>query len=231
MYILILLIIVILVALYKSIYNYCERIYIFKNHHNNDNTNVLIIGGTHGNEPAGTYALIDLKNTMNNYKNINLTIIPQANMCGLKLNTRYLPHRLYDRDLNRNYRKNPDSYIESVIYNEIIKNDIIIDLHEGYSFHKLNKNSVGQTIYCNNSKFKPVCNNIVSNINNYIRDDYKKFTCLKELKHIKNSMRYLCDSLNKTYFLIETAGQNNIQKIEVRVNQQLFIINNILNNL
>ena len=72
---------------------------------------------------------------------------------------------------------------------------------------------------------------IITNINNYIKDDYKKFTCLKELKHIKNSMRYLCDSLNRTYFLIETAGQNNIQKLEVRVNQQLFIINSILNNL
>lgn len=44
-------------------------------------------------------------------------------------------------------------------------------------------------------------------------------------------MRFLCDKLNKTYFLIETAGQNNIQKLEVRVRQQLFIIYNILNNL
>jgi hypothetical protein len=35
----------------------------------------------------------------------------------------------------------------------------------------------------------------------------------------------------KRNFLIETAGQNNIQKIEVRDNQQLFIINSILNNL
>ena len=44
-------------------------------------------------------------------------------------------------------------------------------------------------------------------------------------------MRNLCDNLNITYFLIETAGQNNIQKLEVRVKHQLFIINSILSNL
>ena len=231
MYIISLIIIIILVTIYQSIYKYCEQIKIYKNQHHKENINMLIIGGTHGNEPAGTHALMDFKKRMYDYKKINLTIIPEANKCGLKLNTRYLPHRLYDRDLNRNYRDSPEYFIESVIYNEVIKNNIIIDLHEGYSFHKLNKDSVGQTIYCNNSSLRLICNNTVNNINKHIKEEHRKFTCLNDLKNIKNSMRFLCDKLNKTYFLIETGGQNDIQKLEVRVRQQLFIINHILQEL
>ena len=231
MYIISLIIIIILVTIYQSIYKYCEQIKIYKNRYYKENINVLIIGGTHGNEPAGTYALMDFKKKMYDYPKINLTIIPEANKCGLKLNTRYLPHRLYDRDLNRNYKNNPEYFIESVIYNEVIKNNIIIDLHEGYSFHKLNKDSIGQTIYCNNNSLRTHCHNTINNINKHIKEEHRKFTCLNNLKNIKNSMRFLCDKLNKTYFLIETSGQNDIQKLEVRVKQQLFIINHILQGL
>ena len=231
MYIISLIIIIILVTLYQSIYKYCEQIKIYKNQYRKKNINVLIIGGTHGNEPAGTYALINFKKKMYDYPKINLTIIPEANKCGLKLNTRYLPHRLYDRDLNRNYKDNPEYNIESVIYKEVIKNDIIIDLHEGYSFHKLNENSVGQTIYCNNPSLKRICDNTVNNINKNIEEDYVKFTCLNDLKIIKNSMRDICDKLNKTYFLIETAGQNDIQSLNIRVRQQLFIMDSILSDI
>ena len=56
-----LIIIIILVTLYQSIYKYCEQIKIYKNQYRKKNINVLIIGGTHGNEPAGTYALINFK--------------------------------------------------------------------------------------------------------------------------------------------------------------------------
>jgi hypothetical protein len=231
MYIISLIIIIILVTLYQSIYKYCEQIKIYKNQYRKKNINVLIIGGTHGNEPAGTHTLINFKKKIYDYPNINLTIIPEANKCGLKLNTRYLPHRLYDRDLNRNYKDNSEYNIESVIYKEVIKNDIIIDLHEGYSFHKLNENSVGQTIYCNNPSLKGICNNTVNNINKNIKEHHVKFTCLNNLKIIKNSMRDICDKLNKTYFLIETAGQNDIQSLNIRVRQQLYIIDSILSDI
>ena len=71
----------------------------------------------------------------------------------------------------------------------------------------------------------------VIDINRYIKDEHRKFTYLSKIENKHNSMRMLCDKLKKNYILIETSGQNNIQPLKVRVNQQLFIINNILNQL
>ena len=233
MYIILLLIIIILISIFQVIYKHCEKIKIYKNMHFPKNTNILLIGGTHGNEPAGSYVLEIFRKQIYNLRYFNLSIIPQANQCGLSLNTRYLPHRIYNRDLNRNYKESNYSIpsIESEIYNEVIKNDIIIDLHEGYDFHKLNKKSVGSTIFSNSNLLKKICMKSVTDINKHIKDEHRKFTYLSEIENKQNSMRMLCDKLNKNYILIETSGQNNIQPLKVRVNQQLFIINNILNQL
>ena len=71
----------------------------------------------------------------------------------------------------------------------------------------------------------------LNNINKNIKEHHVKFTCLNNLKIIKNSMRDICDKLNKTYFLIETAGQNDIQSLNIRVRQQLYIIDSILSDI
>ena len=68
MYIISLIIIIILVTLYQSIYKYCEQIKIYKNQYRKKNINVLIIGGTHGNEPAGTHTLINFKKKIYDYE-------------------------------------------------------------------------------------------------------------------------------------------------------------------
>ena len=215
------------------IYKYFKKIQIYKNTISKENINVLLIGGTHGNEPAGSYALMTFKETINKFKNLNITIIPKANKCGLKINTRYLPHRLFNRDLNRNYKESNylTPSIEQNIYNEVIKNDIIIDLHEGYDFYKLNKRSIGSTIFNNDKRLRDICIEITQDLNNNINDEYRKFTYLQEIVHNNNSMHLLCNKLNKTYILVETSGQNNIQPLHTRVNQQLFIINKIMNYL
>ena len=53
----ILLLIIILISIFQVIYKYCEKIKIYKNVHFHKNINILLIGGTHGNEPAGSYVL------------------------------------------------------------------------------------------------------------------------------------------------------------------------------
>jgi hypothetical protein len=58
-------------------------------------------------------------------------------------------------------------------------------------------------------------------------DEYKKFSTM-ELSNIPGSLRDICNNLNKNYILVETSGINDIQPKELRIKQQLFIIENIV---
>ena len=92
---------------------------------------ILLIGGTHGDEPAGSYALLILQNLLKKgklrVKKGKITIIHNVNPCGLYLNNRYYSVIGKNIDLNRMYGKGFP--INNKIEKLIPISDVIIDFH------------------------------------------------------------------------------------------------------
>lgn len=207
---------------------------------------IAIIGGTHGNEPAGTAALEMLvgedyfDNYVKNHPDVSIRVVPRVNEWGLKLGTRNQLHLSYP-DVNRNYAidergnevgKEPTS--RQVI--ELTKDaDLVIDLHEGWGYHLVTPSSIGSTLSFSGEIAKMLAHNAVSYINKRIRDATRKFIVLDPKGYpscdIPSTLRCIKNLVKKDYILIETTGQNDIQPLMVRVNQQQMLIRNILDNI
>jgi hypothetical protein len=187
--------------------------------------NTLIIASTHGNEPAGYHAIEQYIKMNPNINKGNITFIPAINSCGLLFCTRNNP--LGDYDINRNYPNK--TFLNSHITKFIDQADWVFDLHEGWSFNKLDSSSIGSGVYPGNTQPAiKLCENIVNHINKDITVDYKKFVT-KNIPNIKGSLRNYCK--NKNYILVETSGINDIQPLELRIEQQLKILKYIINYL
>ncbi len=203
---------------------------------------IIIIGGTHGNEPAGYVAAKQLYQYLlkTGIKQGTVTIIPDANRWGLKLNMRWLPVEfvsfglLGGNDLNRSY-PSPGEESPLELANEmaemISKADWVIDLHEGYDFFKLNPNSMGSGIYP--GKTKPsheLIPFLLQAVNRRIHNPMYQFVST-DWKDYKGTLRMFCNQRNINYLLVETSGQNDIQPLSIRVQQHLDIIIELLKQL
>lgn len=194
----------------------------------NKGATILILGATHGNEQAGYYIIKNLINDLNSYKllvnNGNIICIPAVNLCGFKVGSRY--NYLFN-DINRNYESN--DLINKTILNLIKESDIIIDIHEGWGFNKINNKSMGSTITTNNFS-RALEDKIITNVNTTIVDDNKKFSVNKNnMNKFNGTLFDHAKSKNKQYILIELTGQNDIQPLELRVAQGRNIIMTVLN--
>jgi hypothetical protein len=212
---------------------------------------IVIIGGTHGNEPSGAITIKDLIKNLNN-KNINLKkgkliLIPEVNYCGLRVGIRFIP---LIGDLNRKYpSKLGNSKLNNIcpINKKIIQNiddaDFVLDFHEGWGFHRITKDSMGSTISpVNTDKSYIIARKMLGKINNTIEDDKKKYNIFTDNtsllsneyyslgEDIKGSLRYYQNLHKKNYILIETTGQNDIQPLNTRKAQCEIFINELLNH-
>lgn len=108
---------------------------------------VFIVGGVHGNEPAGYQAARTFVNTQPKIGKI--VVIPEANRAAIRAGARIGSH---PGDLNRQFPRRrgeqPGSPLAESLWSLVLqmKPDYLFDLHEGYDFHKVNPESVGQTI-------------------------------------------------------------------------------------
>lgn len=210
---------------------------------------ILILGGIHGNEPAGSRAIYQLMNDLNDNKiqtKHRLILIPYVNYCALTLDTRYI---LGIGDLNRkfpikiDYNANDLHPIIKKILLFVNEADIVLDFHEGWGFYKDNVGSIGSTITPSNTDNSLIYSkNLYDKVNDTINETYKKFTILVENdnliktdtdkygknENIKHTLRYYANLKQKDYLLIETSGQNNIQDLDVRIKQARIIIDYII---
>ncbi len=110
---------------------------------------ILIIGGMHGNEPSGAAAAAQIASW--NIGRGTLVIVPRANVLALQAQKRRTPGLAGSAgDLNRAFPigGKPRDGIATDLWNlvETHKPDWVIDLHEGFDFHRTNKRSVGSSI-------------------------------------------------------------------------------------
>ena len=239
---------------YNKIYltNICNNLeYFTYGMGNPTNKTILILGGIHGNEPAGSKAILQLMNDINMNKiiinNNRLILIPYVNYCAYQMDMRYI---FPIGDLNRkfpiteNYKEDNLHPIIKKILIFVKEADFIIDFHEGWGFYKENSGSIGSTITPTNTDISnQVADLIYDNINKKIIDNNKKFTILTEDDNkikkdsnkygknyeIKNTFRYYANLIKENYVLIETSGQNNVQDLETRTTQARVVIDTVLN--
>jgi len=200
-----------------------------------------MVGSVHGNEPAGSYTLAQMiSNTEFHPQRGKIIVIRQANPCGLMKNTRENP--LTSNDINRQFTENGGSDESSIRIVETLQPcDVILDFHEGWGFHLETKASlnpfsqisVGSTLTPSDHDFwKGLAPAITDTINREIADPSKKFSVIWNAScKIPSSLNCYAALNNRTYMLIETSGQNDIQPIEVRAHQDRIIINMVLRAL
>ncbi len=191
--------------------------------------NILIVGGTHGNEPASSLSLYRLARYLKhkNIRNSFITIIPMVNKTGFYTNNRYNNHFLKNYDINRNYPKK--YYINTILSDMIKEYDMIIDHHEGYNYHVSNKNSIGSTISPVNFETS-MLDKILNKLNKHIKSRDKKFVFNSKHSYPIGSLRnYIVEKFpKKKYLLIETTGITNRDTMYERQFKALYIILSIL---
>ena len=230
----------------------CTETKIYTLDSNKPGPTILIVAGTHGNEPAASYYFTNLIKSKYIPKSGKMIIIPRVNDCALKINCRSVPligdiNRKYYIDNNVNSginRVNGETIKVNGEINRINKQiidiinsnniDFVLDFHEGYDFHKINKKSLGSTItytFDKTGKSKDYGEIIVKKLNETITDDKKKFTLLDPTyKPIKGTLLSLLSELKISGILIETSGQNNIQPLQKRL-EQIDLIFNLIKDI
>jgi len=227
-----------IIILYYLFYKYSTKLEFFTVDSKNPGHTLFLIGGTHGNEPAGAIGLNHIINEIKNgkikIKHGKIIILARANKAGLFFNCRFMLHNLFNGDLNRNYPINknekPRDYISYKITKIVDQADWIIDFHEGWGYYRVNKKSMGSGIYPGEIKESiDIANLLMKNINKKISNPKKKFIVLTGIHPNLNTLKNYAALQNKKYILIETTGQNNIQPLKVRKDQVINIVYNFLN--
>ena len=189
---------------------------------------VLILAGTHGNEPGPAVALDELLKTGEINKLLpdgNYNIVPYVNIDAINKNMR---HTALQNDINRSYYSDTD--INQYLLPFINTSSLIIDFHEAWGYHKCSNNeSHGQTLNTNNVNLLPIIENVCYNLNKtYTGCD--AWTAIYNPKPDKlyGSLEQYTYHKHIPYILVEIAGVHDIVSLDERANQTKMVLEQIL---
>ncbi|MGE5398272.1 MAG: succinylglutamate desuccinylase/aspartoacylase family protein [Chitinophagales bacterium] len=190
---------------------------------------IMVIGGVHGNEPAG-YKAADIIRTYT-IKKGTLIVIPRANLPADKSFSRTSTGV---GDLNRSFPTSSTGRCDDVLASSIWKAikdyhvQWLIDLHEGYNYNRVDSSSVGQTvIYYPVGDTGTVARSIVTTLNTGISITNHKFN-LMIYPVAGGATRAAGQYLGVHTFILETCSQ---QTLTTRVNQQQTGVKKVLRHL
>ena len=195
-----------------------------------DGPTVIVTGGIHGNEPAGSRAAQQIKHWP--IRKGKLIVIPKVNVAALAADKRYTPGAEDSlRDLNRNFpfpdiHDSPKGEIATALWNYLLDQDPdwLFDLHEGYHFNISHQpppgkdKSVGSTIICDRQKQSGVMTErMLASANDLVTRPDRKFL-LKERGPKRTTLASaVIHVLGKPAMILETTHQ--FQRIPVRTVQ------------
>ncbi len=191
---------------------------------------VVIVGGCHGNEPAGAYAANEIRKWP--ITRGKLVIIPRMNPPALELDQRYMPKETKDlRDLNRNYGAEPKGVVATSIWRFITKHnpDWVLDLHEGYDFNVKNPKSVGSSVIaCNDPASLEAAKLMLAAVNQCLLKEDLPFQ--KRGPPIKKSLAWAAGKYLKiSAMTVETTTKS--QALSFRVRQHRIMVHRLLLHL
>lgn len=195
---------------------------------------ILIVGGVHGNEPAGARAADAIR--LWPLTKGRLVVIPKANVPGLAANKRLIPNLATNvSNLNRNYprvdrdepaRGEPATAIWAIALQ--FKPDWLLDLHEGYDFHQVNEKSVGSSVICfPNPKAMKAADSMLAAVNGEITDEELKFV-RRDMPIDGSLARAGGEHLHIPAMTLETTSK---QPMEKRVHQHEVLVHTLLQHL
>ena len=197
----------------------------------NPGLTVFIVGGVHGNEPAGALAAESIRHWP--IQTGRLVVVPRANVPGLRADRRLIPGLATNlSNLNRNY---PRAGEESVARGELAQAiwnlvwqyqpDWVLDLHEGFDFHQLNHRSVGSSIIVfSNAPGLAAADLMLAAVNETIIDPALKFV-RKNLPVNGSLARAAGEHLKVPGMTLETTTK---QPLEKRVQQHQLMVRTLL---
>lgn len=197
-----------------------------------------LIGGVHGNEPAGAVALQQLIDSgwfarTSASTGLGFIVIPRANDHGLRNGTRVTQHHT---DLNRAFRENA---VHLPLARDIVEAfanvDLVLDFHEGWGYHRVNSSSIGSTLSpsrTNSGLAEKLAQSATHHLNERITDPKKKFTYIPNAAcDIRGLLSCYMERGGREYILMETTGQKNIQPLKLRVQQMQDAITHMISQV
>lgn len=187
---------------------------------------LMVTGGVHGNEIAGYKAA----NLIKKYKisRGTLLVLPEANKIAVHNGTRTCKGV---GDLNRSFPNSstgsPDDVLAQAIWKVVkdYKVTWLVDLHEGYNYHKVYNPSVGQSlIYYPRTGSYSVGKAVISRLNQDIDNPDHRFS-LFPTPLPKTLARSTSEFLGVHGFTFETC---NLQPLSTRINQHQLAIKTFL---
>jgi predicted deacylase len=186
----------------------------------------LVMGGVHGNEPAGALAAEQVRGFA--VSTGTLVVIPRVNKLALAAGIRTLPEI---GDINRAYpgreSGTPAERIAAAVEALIgeYRVSLLVDLHEARTFHRLDHTSLGQMIlFAANDRSAELALAAIDHINGLIAEPVKKFDF--GAHPIPGSAAYHAGTaLGLAAFTVETSGK---QPIEARAAQHVAIVRSLL---
>jgi predicted deacylase len=193
---------------------------------------VMVVGGVHGNEPAGAQAAESIRQWP--IQNGRLIVIPRANVPGLQAKKRLIPEIETNlSNLNRNYPRAGQTNNEArgelaqAIWKIATDNkpDWVIDLHEGYDFHQLNEKSVGSSIICFPLPAgQAAADAMLKMVNNFITNAELKFV-MRHMPVDGSLARAAAEHLHVPGMTLETTDK---QPMELRVREHEIMVHELL---
>ena len=197
-----------------------------------DGPTVMLVAGMHGNEPAPPLAAEQIAGW--EITQGKLVIIPRANVLALDANKRHTPNVDESHsDLNRQFPVDdiPQTELANAIWSIVEKYQpsLLIDMHEGYDFHKINSDSVGSSVIPDKTEHtRTLGKSILDTINKTIKDESKEFSLLSY--PVAGSLaRATHERLSIPAMIIETTKKD--QAIAFRVRQQRIMVHQVLSDL
>lgn len=196
---------------------------------------VMIVGGMHGNEQAGSRAAGQIRHWLP--QRGKLLLLPRANVTGLDAGIRYLPNSPGElRDLNRNFPKTDgENQARGDLAREIwslakrFEIDWLLDLHEGSDFHQINKKSVGSSIIPTKGEgMEEALSKALRAVNETIGNPKKKLVRLRY--PVNGSLaRAAYERLDAVAMILETTVKD--QPLSMRIGQHRLMVHAILRHL
>lgn len=193
---------------------------------------LLIVGGMHGNEPAGAMAAEQIAGWR--IARGRMVVVPRANVRALAANKRRTPDVAQERsDLNRQFPAEgpPGTDLARALWSLVERSDpdMLIDLHEGYDYHEENPDSVGSTVITDRTEAsRALGNSLIEAVNATINAAPKRFSLIGP--PVSGSLaRAAHDRLGIQAMILETTTKG--QAAAFRTRQHRLLVHRLLTRL
>ena len=201
----------------------------------------MIVGGMHGNEPAGAVAAAHIRHWP--ITRGRLVVLPRANVLSLEAKKRYTPDATDElKNLNRNFptaesaenrslpRTAPQGKAANAIWSVVqqYEPDWLLDLHEGFAVHRVNAKSVGSSVIAaREPQAIEAAKAMLARVNQDVPDE-RDFLLLKN--PVTGSLaRAFHDEYQRPAMILETTFAD--QRLPLRVRQHRLMVQTLLGRL